>query len=324
MKLTFTYGSHALLLPATVLEHIEKATKKDIRILLELAGDPLAQIDLAAASQALGARMGISQAEIEASLAFWRGTGVLSVQEERELPQAEPATPTATQTVVPAPRVLPEKGLPGYSTEELSDILERRRDLSALINDCQQAFGKVFNTGEISIIAGLVDFLGLDAEYVLLLLTHCRNMEKHSLRYVEKMAIRLHDEGVHGARELEERLHRIEEMSRATGRIRTLFGITSRALTSKEKSMMENWICTMKFDDAVLTRAYEITVDTTGKASMAYANKILERWYADGYRTVEDVERALADYKRKKAGDGASFDVDEFFEAALKRTYAEK
>ena len=33
-----------------------------------------------------------------------------------------------------------------------------------------------------------------------------------------------------------------------------------------------------------------------------------------------DVEKALADYRAKKNG-GSSFDVDEFFEAALRRTY---
>ena len=222
-----------------------------------------------------------------------------------------------------APVVLSDKGLPVYSRQELAGILERRRDLAHLVDDCQQAFGKIFNTNEIGIIAGLADYLGLDGEYILLLLTHCRNMEKKSLRYVEKMAITLHDEGIHDARDLEQRLHRIEVMADATGRVRALFGITSRALTSKEKAVLENWICHMQYGEEMLRRAYEMTVDAIGKASIPYANKILERWYADGYRTVQDVERALSDYKRKKAGDGTSFDVDEFFEAALKRTYGD-
>jgi DnaD/phage-associated family protein len=73
----------------------------------------------------------------------------------------------------------------------------------------------------------------------------------------------------------------------------------------------------------ILSNAYEITVDSTSKPSIPYANSILERWYAEGYRTLEDVDAALAEYKRKKAGDGSSFDVDEWFEAALKRTYGE-
>lgn len=322
MKIGFCFGERLAVLPAAVTAHLQKASKKDILILLELAAEPAAQYDLGVALPLVAARAGCSTAEIEAAIAFWRGTGVLltSDGEEPAVPSAAQA-PAVQATVVPqVPHVIAEKGLPSYSTEELTSILARRGELAQLLDDCQQAFGKIFNTGEIAIIAGLVDYLGLTGEYVLLLLTHCRNMEKKSLRYVEKMAITLHDEGIHGARELEERLHNIEVMASITGRVRAIFGITARALTSKEKAMLENWVCKMQYDEAMLTRAYETTVDAIGKPSMSYANKILERWYADGYKTVEDVEKALADYKQRKSG-GSSFDVDEFFEAALRRTY---
>ena len=318
MRLGFHYGERVAVLPAAITAHLHKASKKDLAILLTLAAEPVAQVDLDAAKSVIAARGEYTAAEIDAALAFWRGTGVVSVDEGEEstpavVAQAAPAAPAV-------PQVIAEKGLPTYNTEELSDILARRKELSQLIDDCQQAFGKIFNTGEIGIIAGLADYLGLDGEYILLLLTHCRNMEKKSLRYVEKMAISLHDEGVHDARNLEERLQNIEMMAKATGRVRAIFGITARALTSKEKTMLESWICKMKYDEAMLTRAYELTVDAIGKPSMPYANKILERWFADGYKTVEDVEKALAEYKSKKNG-GSSFDVDEFFEAALRRTY---
>ena len=318
MKLKMIYGTDAVLLPATVADHLDKATKKDIRVLLSLAADPMAQVDLEAALKAASGRLGLSQTEVETSLAFWRGTGVVLTPEDGETVSVPttPAVPAAT------PRVVADKGLPMYSSEELSGVLEQRAELSSLIDECQRIFGKIFNTGEVSVIAGLVDYLGLDCEYILLLLTHCVHMEKKSLRYVEKMAITLHDEGVTEAKALEERLHRIEVMASATGKLRTMFGITSRALTTKEKGMIEKWLCTMQYDDEVLKLAYEITVDSIGKASLPYANTILERWYAEGYRGVEDVKKAIADYRSKKTG-GGSFDVDDFFEAALKRTYGE-
>ncbi|MBO7341129.1 MAG: DnaD domain protein [Clostridia bacterium] len=317
MRIEFSFGDRVAVLPAAITAHLHKATKKDMAILLTLAADPAAQLDLDAAVAAITARGEYTPAEIEGALAFWRGTGLVRTDGQATQPSATPA-PDAP---APAVRVVAEKGLPSYSTEELTSILARREGLAQLLDDCQQAFGKIFNTSEIAIIAGLVDYLGLTGEYVLLLLTHCRSMEKKSLRYVEKMAITLHDEGVHGVRELEQRLQSIEIMASAAGRVRAIFGITARALTSKEKAMIERWVCEMKFDEGMLTRAYEMTVDTIGKPSMPYANKILERWFADGYKTVEDVDRALAEYKRKKNG-GSSFDVDEFFEAALRRTYA--
>ena len=318
MRLGFHYGERVAVLPAAITAHLHKASKKDLAILLTLAAEPVAQVDLDAAKSVIAARGEYTAAEIDAALAFWRGTGVVSVDEGKEsapavVAQAAPAAPAV-------PQVIAEKGLPTYNTEELSSILARRKELSQLIDDCQQAFGKIFNTGEIGIIAGLADYLGLDGEYILLLLTHCRNMEKKSLRYVEKMAISLHDEGVHDARNLEERLQNIEMMASMTGRIRAILGASSREMTSNERAMYETWIRNMKFDEAVIAHACELAVDSNAKIPRLYANKILLKWHEAGYHTIEDVKKAEDEYEKKKNG-GSSFDVDEFFEAALRRTY---
>ena len=308
MSMQLYYGTRVTVLPHDVLAHADKATKKDIKVLLALASEP------AASKSSLCAAAHVSETELEAALAFWRGTGLLADGEETA-PAEERAAPLT-------PRVVADKGLPSYSTEELSAVLERRGELAQLVNDAQQTFGKVFNTAEIGIIAGLADYLGLDEEYILLLLTHCRNMEKKSLRYVEKMAISLHDEGIHDAAALETKLHNVELMASACGKVRAMFGIQSRALTSKEKAMIENWICRMQIGEDMIRHAYETTIHAIDKPSIPYANSVLERWHTAGYRTVEEVESAVAEYRRKKAG-GSSFDVDEFFEAALKRTYGE-
>ncbi len=316
MTLSFHFGSDVILLPREILCHFEKVTKKDLRVLLSLAADPMARVDYAAAVSAVAGDLGITTSEVENAVAFWRGTGLLSLSEEQATSTPAPAAPAAA----PAKPAV-DRGLPSYTTEELSGVLERRHELALLIDACQQTFGKIFNTAEINIIVGLVDYLGVDGDYVLLLLSHCVRMEKKSLRYAEKMALSLYDEGVDNANALAERLHRIELMADAVGKIRTMFGISSRALTTKEKGFIEKWICTMKYSDEILQKAFEITVDSIGKASIPYTNTILERWFAEGYRTLEDIDRAIAEYSRKKTDQGSSFDVDDFFEAALKRTY---
>ena len=78
----------------------------------------------------------------------------------------------------------------------------------------------------------------------------------------------------------------------------------------------------MGYGHEVIRLAYEATVDAIGKPSIAYANTILERWYAEGYRTTEDVTNAMEAYRRQKMG-GSSFDIDDFFKAALKNTYGD-
>ena len=322
MKLCFTYGTDALILPSKVIQHVDKASKRDIKVLLSLAAEPMACVDLAAACRIVAQRLALTEQEINGALSFWNGTGVLNILEE-EAAAAAPAMPVEKEKIPQTPRVIADGGLPDYSSVELSGLLERRRELASLVDECQRVFGKIFNTREVSQIAGMVDYLGFEGDYILSLLSHCVRMEKRSLRYAEKMALTLHDEGITECSVLEERLHRIEMMATSIGKIRTMFGIASRALTAKEKKMVERWVCQMQYSDDVLRLAYETTVNATNDASIPYANTILERWYAEGYRTVQDVERALAEYRRKKAEGNSSFDVDDFFEAALKRTYGE-
>ena len=101
-----------------------------------------------------------------------------------------------------------------------------------------------------------------------------------------------------------------------------MFGMGGRALTTKEKKYIASWIEKMNFSIEMIRLAYDKTVDVTHEPSCAYANGILERWYADGIDTPEKVkdadERRSAD---KAMSTGSSFDNDDFFEAALRRSY---
>ena len=321
MKLTFVYGNDAVVLPGAAAAHIEKATKRDLRVLFALAAEPLAKADSKAGAARVAHTLGMTDAEVETAIAFWRGAGVLAIEDDADTT----LVPTVDDTNAATPKKRTpqrERGLTTYTTEELAGVIERLPDFSAFIGACQQTLGKIFNTAEVEIIVGMIDDLGFDEEYILLLLSHCVRMEKKSLRYAEKMALQLYDEDVTSATALEERLRRVETMATATGKIRTMFGIAHRTLTAKEKTMIERWVCVMQYDIEVIRMAYESTVNAINDASIAYANTILERWYAEGLRTTADVERAMQAYKRAKRG-GSSFDLDDFIGAALKNTYGE-
>ena len=102
----------------------------------------------------------------------------------------------------------------------------------------------------------------------------------------------------------------------------------SRKLTSKEKKQVDNWINEYKYDVDVIEKAYDITVGATSKPSIHYANAILEKWYAEGVRTMADVDALLEkreqEKEEKQAESGSTFDLDEFFEAAINRSYSDK
>lgn len=342
MEWKWNYGQGVLVLPSTVPE--ADATPEQLRVLLWLASDPT----LFAKPAQLARLAGADREEIGDILDFWQSVGVLSngkeAQESKKAqrkPTDKPAksatdtkkTTSATEAkpaleAKPAAEAKPAflaraDELPNYSTAELSDLLEKSQSLRMLVNEAQNIWGKVFNPYEAQLLVGLSDYLRLDDEYILLLLAHSKRIGKKSLREVERYALRLVDDGVTDAAALEEFVKRTEARRTLQGKIRAMFGLGSRSFTAKENAMLDNWI-SYGYGEDIIRRAYEITVGAINEPSLPYANSILERWHSEGLDTAAQIDAKL-DAEREKKGQAVmtgSFDTDDFFEAALKRSYS--
>ncbi|MBQ3791980.1 MAG: DnaD domain protein [Clostridia bacterium] len=150
-------------------------------------------------------------------------------------------------------------------------------------------------------------------------------MSLTSIRYLEKMAIDLHDRGVTTYEALEEELKRVEKRADLEAYVRDLFGLGKRTLIKKEKAFIDTWANTFRFSRDMIAKAYEVTVNNTQGPSMDYANRVLENWYAAGYTAPDEVDAAQAERKAQKSvPEGTSFSTDEFFEAALLRSYGNR
>ena len=207
--------------------------------------------------------------------------------------------------------------LPNYSTAELNAILERHKTSAILIDECQNLLGKIFNPHEISSIVALQDYLDLEDEYILILVDHCARHGKKTIHYIKKRAFSLYNEGITSPSVLREHFKKLDSMYMIEGQIRSLFGMTGRELTAKEKKFINTWVCEFNYDFEVIKKAYEITVDATQKPTPAYANAILERWNSEGLRDISAIEAASS----STDSTNGSFDTDDFFEAALKRSF---
>lgn len=310
VDLSFNYGSAVAVFPAAAAEYCGNASAEELRVLLLLASDA----SLASDEERLAEKAGIGPAELEKALERWISSGILS-------PSAPGAASAAPKKKARATAALSD-ALPKYSTDELGTLLENRSEYRELIDGCQSVFKKIFNTTEISIIVGMTEYLGLTPDCILLLFAHCGKLEHRSVRTVEKLAIKLHDEGVTEADALAERLCAMEETAKAETNIRKIFGISSRAFTAKEKKLVAKWVSEYKYDFEMISRAYDLTVDSTQKPSIPYAAAIIDRWHAEGIKTVDDIERDIEEHRKKtsSADDASSsFDTDDFFAAAIKR-----
>ena len=324
MKYKINYGDQVTVIPRSALEVLKRAGATELRVLLCLCAN-----DGSADVKKLAKQVVCSEDEVREALSFWRGAGVIEARSEKENDTTVNATSEgeetqkSTETDGGKKKLERANELPSYTSDQLSDILEARSETATLIDECQNIMGKVFNVKEINVLIGLVDYLGLDCEYIMMLLTYCVSLGKKTLHYAEKTAFALYDAGITTADRLSEELRRRELAAAVEGKIRSLFGIGTRAFTTKEKKLISAWVSDMGYSAEIIEKAYEVTADATGKGSIPYANSVLERWYAAGLRTLEDIEES---YKKKEAGlepTTGSFDTNSFFEAAVRRALGE-
>lgn len=313
MKITPIYKNRVLSLPFEVIsDKLSTASKDELRVLLAVYAQP--EFDLAA----LASRLDMTENAFRRALEAWVSWGALTCEDI-----AAPAEPVRqTASAKPASRVSVHTTLPHYTAEELAAAAKRTTAFTDLLDSCQQIFGKIFNTAETEMVVGLADHLRLDHDCILLLFTHAMEMDKKTVRYVEKMALSFYDRGITTYAGLEEEIARIREMASLEVFVRNLFGIGKRALVKKETAMLEKWLGTYKFSRELIQHAYETTIAKAKEPSLSYANAVLESWYAKGLQTPADVDAAEA--KRNQGTiQKSSFDTDDFFEAALKRSYAD-
>ena len=276
--------------------------------------------------------LNLSQAEVDASIKFWRGAGVVSAASEKQS-KTEVTPQVAGSKVAPTaiPKQTAHRGgalersstLTGYTSAELAELMEKRRVSAGFIDEAQQITGKIFRTYDTGILVGIVDQLGFEEEAVLAILAYCVRRGKKTLRYTEQVAMAMYDEGFTDTQSVMDRISRIERSGETISKIRVLFGASDREMTATEKKLFTLWTEKYDYGMDVIRMAYDITVDTIQKPVPKYTNSILEKWHTENLHTAEDV-KAYIDRSKADRGDGVtgkSYDVEDFFEAALQRSY---
>jgi len=294
---------------------LREASADDLRVLL---------VFLERGAEHLSRDAGVSPARAAAALDYWRDAGILV--------EGEGAAPVPEEKKRPLRRADELAPMTGKETAEIIN----RRSLSSLIDEAQQLCGKAFTPGETMIVTGLVDQLELEPAYILTLISWCKKRGKTSLRYVERTAFSFVSEGIETLAQLEEFITRREAAESGIWQLRKMFGIGERALTKAEEKHFTSWLADDRIPIEVIGIAYDLTVERSGKASVPYANKILQIWKAEGCSdSVEKVENYLAREKAERGANGKgrapkhdpipkTYDSGDFFARALERSYQKK
>lgn len=325
------YGTDVTVFPSSAAEKIVSgnATLTDIRVLTAILAE-CGKREVTA--KTVACTTGLAETVVESSVAFWRGVGAIAERDAAEDTEAAESAVTDTNVTYESAvserseKKLEKENRPKYTGAQLSELLGKNGgQIKDMIDVCQQVMGRIFNTVEINTMVSLCDWLGLSSDYVVTLCQYFVGKKPGcTVRYIEKAAVDLVNKDIVTLDELDAYLKEMELYDGIAGKLRSWLGIGNRAYTQKENAMIKRWASDFAYGEDTIRYAYEITVDTKGVFSFDYANAILENWYTSGVRSKSDAENAVNRYKNEKESkkkSGGSFDTDEFFGLALKRSY---
>ena len=218
----------------------------------------------------------------------------------------------------------------------------RDGNLSEMISECAVIFEEpALSSEHTAILTALYTQYGLSPEYILTLASYMATKGKPNASTLKNKAISLHKRGIDTVEELERYIGDLERENTADWELKRLFGIKGRNLSDAELTYFRRWCDEFDFTTEIVSAAYDIcSVATGGKLSLPYMDKILSEWHEAGCKTLDEcrrheeknkVERREA-YKPKvkprekekpKPPRYGSFDVDEAFKAALKRSFGD-
>ena len=228
--------------------------------------------------KACATQLSISENEVLSAIAYWHENGIFE-----NGGQAVKVNTDTVKTYV----------TPSYTNEEMARVLNES-EFSSFYKWVETKLGRILNSAEQEKLYGLYDAVGVSYDVISGIIEYCVSIGKKSMRYIERTVISIHDEGISNYNELQSYFQKRKTLENTYESVKSLIGADNRALTKSEKNYIDKWVNIYGSSFELMEHAYEKTVNSIAKPSVSYMSKILESWYVNGYKTVEQVEKGVS------------------------------
>lgn len=321
MSYKLNFDSGAAVIPISALRKLsDGTTAENIRALCLLAEYGLASRPFDTVVAEISAAGLMSEEKLRLSAAYWHGAGVL----------------TSNGTVIAqnqkAPAALSEKLQTGaeaeaVTSEKIRDWMDNNIQVQNFIKTCEDIYGDLFNQTELTVILTFSREYRMKDECIFMILGYCKD-NSYGIGYAKKLFARMVDNGIDNIEDVRKELEFLQSHTAYSTSIKRIFGI-DRALTSYEKPIVEKWQKEYSFTPEIIQLAFDRAA-ASGKAKISYCNKMMIAWREEGLMTADEIRAAIdkrrEDHKKTEASNkkNSSFSTDDFFAAAISRSYKKK
>ena len=216
--------------------------------------------------------LNLTLADVARALKYWEQEGLLGNADTR------------VKTAAPQPEITPSTGKTGTGYAALSDD----QDFSEMLWILQQYLKKPMTQTELESVVYMYDTLQMPRELIEYLTEICVEKKKTSLKYIEAIARRWHEQGI---RTVADAQSDAELYSAEIGCVMKAYGIKDRGPGEEELRYIISWFRTNGMSREIVTEACNRTMAAIQKPSFRYTDSILTKWAQAGVRTLADVQK---------------------------------
>ena len=248
----------------------------------------------------LAADLGLLESDVVAALRYWEEQGVIKRVDGgyrfEMMADEAPQTPVREEPPAADDELRPKK-----SESEVMAAVAENHSLSDMVHIAQQLLGKPLVAADMQTLYWIYDELKFPPEVILMLLEHCVDNNRRSMKYIEKVAISWHKRGINTLEKAERFIENEPSKGGAYASLKKIFGITDRKLTPKEEEFFDEWMDEQEMGEDMIALAYEYCIIQTNKLSFPYIDKIIKRWHSQGIHTVAEAERDNESFKNRRS-----------------------
>lgn len=258
-------------------------------------------------------------AKPELSAAFFEPKTLSSQAEPEKIPAQKPETKSS--------KAVPELPISRPSHEQIAIRCRECEEFRILFSEAQNVLGKTIGYEGQSILIMLHDSYDLPVEVILMLLEYVVKKGKTGYKYIATVGREWSEKEIVTIDAAEEYISEQNETDELWKSFKALTGVKNPNPTAKQKKFLSLWSRELSFSAEMISLAYEICVDNTGKMNLEYMNKVLKNWHEKGVKSPSDAEREQekwneSNFKKTQAGaskpkqevfsGNASYDLGEF------------
>ncbi len=240
------------------------------------------------------------KSSISSAMAELARLGLVSAAYERPGDAIAARSEPAGREEVGSDRAAPLKRLdapPEYSAADIKRNIDGGSDFKTIVEEVQQRLGRVLSGGDLIILFGIYDYLGLPAEVILLLVGWCIEEQERkygegkrpTLRIIEKEAYIWAHRELFTLEAAEAYLRKKSQSKKKSEEIKGCLGIKGRPLSPTEEKYITAWL-DMGFDAEAIEEAYDRTIMNKKELIWPYINRIMESWHKKGLHTLQEIK----------------------------------